>query len=224
VMINGIRVDKVFTVGDYFGEISIFTGDKRTASIIALTHAVIYEFKGPTLLSILQGTKVVETLQHLAVMRQHHSWTTISKNTVLYKLTSSQKTQLQAILHPKKYTKGSIIWTIDDFISFSCLIDEGGVILSKDDGTSARTFMATGGKKDPPSSCAPPSSSPHPLLLLPDDDEENCHFLGSGSFICDYLELRKNGGRQKTTLIAASDVLLIPMLSSGIFSKINITI
>ena len=53
VEVDGLRLDKRFTIGDYFGEISIFTGEARTASIVAATDATIYEFQGEELMTIL---------------------------------------------------------------------------------------------------------------------------------------------------------------------------
>eukprot|EP01103_Thecamoeba_quadrilineata_P015374 TRINITY_DN483_c0_g2_i1.p1 TRINITY_DN483_c0_g2~~TRINITY_DN483_c0_g2_i1.p1 ORF type:complete len:809 (+),score=173.18 TRINITY_DN483_c0_g2_i1:72-2498(+) len=130
VEIDGKRSNKIFTVGDYFGEISIFTGDKRTASIVALTDVVIYEFQGDLLRNLLKDTVVVSKLQHVAQMRQLQSWAVISKNSVLHKMTSSQKTQLQSVLHHVHLKPGESLWNAGDDALSAVLVDDGRLVLT----------------------------------------------------------------------------------------------
>eukprot|EP01103_Thecamoeba_quadrilineata_P016437 TRINITY_DN5497_c0_g1_i1.p1 TRINITY_DN5497_c0_g1~~TRINITY_DN5497_c0_g1_i1.p1 ORF type:complete len:828 (-),score=148.88 TRINITY_DN5497_c0_g1_i1:171-2429(-) len=130
VEIDGKRLNKVFTVGDYFGEISIFTGDKRTASIVALTDVVIYEFQGDLLRNLLKDTVVVSKLQHVAQMRQLQSWSVISNNSVLHKMTSSQKTQLQSVLHHVHLKPGESLWNAGDEALSAVLVDNGRLVLT----------------------------------------------------------------------------------------------
>eukprot|EP01103_Thecamoeba_quadrilineata_P002514 TRINITY_DN12464_c0_g1_i1.p1 TRINITY_DN12464_c0_g1~~TRINITY_DN12464_c0_g1_i1.p1 ORF type:complete len:817 (+),score=167.81 TRINITY_DN12464_c0_g1_i1:39-2489(+) len=132
VEIDGQRAgNKIFTTGDYFGEISVFTGDRRTASIVSLTDVVVYEFSGSTLLHILQGTPVVQRLQHVAQMRQMQSWGVLSNNPVLCKLTASQKTQLQAIMHAKTVNAGEVLWSPGKPIQFIVVVASAHLKLTR---------------------------------------------------------------------------------------------
>ncbi|KNC52826.1 cGMP-dependent 3',5'-cGMP phosphodiesterase A [Thecamonas trahens ATCC 50062] len=130
VEVNGRRLDKTFTTGDYFGEISVFSRDKRTASIIALTNAVIYEFGGNELFELLSDAGAIDRLRNVAEMRQEHSWGVIAGNSVLARLTSNQKTQLQGILERCTAVPGEALWCEGDAYEHCVLLDDAQLTLT----------------------------------------------------------------------------------------------
>lgn len=132
VEVNGRRLDKIFTTGDYFGEIAVFKSAERTASIVALTNAVIYEFAGKLLFEVLSDAGMIDKLRNVADMRQEHSWSVISGNSVLNRLTSNQKTQLQAILRRVEVEGGGSFWSVGDAATVCVLVDEGDAIVRFD--------------------------------------------------------------------------------------------
>jgi CRP-like cAMP-binding protein/phosphoribosyl 1,2-cyclic phosphodiesterase len=119
---------KTYTTGDYFGETSLVTGNKRNADILAVTDVEVIEFDRYDFLYLLRGTDVMERMRHLDEMRSQSSWDVINTNSVLATLSSSQKTQLQAILHRRTIKKGEVLWGKGGESIEAVLVDEGKLI------------------------------------------------------------------------------------------------
>lgn len=101
---------KNLTVGDHFGEMSIVTKLPRTATIIASTDIEVIEFSGHEFMHMVRDTNAIERLRHLGLMQREESWQAICQNSVLCKMSSSQKTYLQSILHKKDAQRGEVLW------------------------------------------------------------------------------------------------------------------
>lgn len=115
---------KNYTTGDYFGETSLVTGKPRNATITAVTDVLVIEFDSYDFLHLVRGTDIIERMRHLAEMRKLRSWAVINSNTVLCDLTSSQKTQLQAILHQRKVEAGDTLWREKEAAREAFMVDD----------------------------------------------------------------------------------------------------
>jgi CRP-like cAMP-binding protein len=125
VSVPGVGVVKTLTVGDHFGEMSIVTGAKRTATIYALTDVETVEYSKPEFLHLVRRTNAIERLKHLGAMQRQQSWQVISCNSILEKLTSAQKTYLQSILHWRELKKGDVLWVAGEAATEAVLIESG---------------------------------------------------------------------------------------------------
>jgi CRP-like cAMP-binding protein/phosphoribosyl 1,2-cyclic phosphodiesterase len=120
--------NKNLVIGDYFGEMSLVTGTRRTASVIAKTNVDVISFKKEDFLSILRGnTESVEFIQNLSKRRQEPSWEIISFNSILTRMTNAQKTRFQALLQKKDIKKNEYIWKNGEPATIGYLIGEGQV-------------------------------------------------------------------------------------------------
>lgn len=131
---------KKYTTGDYFGETSLVTGNKRNATIIAVTDVEVIEFDRYDFLYLLRGTDVMDRMRHLDEMRSERSWDVINANTVLSTLSSSQKTQLQAILHRREVKAGEILWEVGADASEALLVDDGELAFVGEDDEDLPPF------------------------------------------------------------------------------------
>jgi len=112
--------------GDYFGEMALVTGSKRTATAKAKTEVDLVSFTKEDFLSILRGhSEIVEFILNLSRRRQEPSWAIISSNTVLSQMTNAQKTRFQALLGRREIKRGDHLWHAGEHATFAYLIGEG---------------------------------------------------------------------------------------------------
>jgi CRP-like cAMP-binding protein/glyoxylase-like metal-dependent hydrolase (beta-lactamase superfamily II) len=132
---------KNYTTGDYFGETSLVTGNKRNATILAVTDVEVIEFDRYDFLYLIRGTNVVERMRHLDEMRRQRSWDVINTNSVLSTLSSSQKTQLQAILRKRDVASGEVLWEKNSVASEAILVDEGQLVFEGGEDAGLTPFV-----------------------------------------------------------------------------------
>jgi CRP-like cAMP-binding protein len=124
---------------------SLVTGSKRTATCIAKTDVEVITFAKEDFLSILRGnSETIEFLLNLSkrrlrypymisdvnimiLFRQEPSWQVISANSAFSRMTNSQKTRLQALLHRMDITKDSYVWKASEDATMGFLVAEGCV-------------------------------------------------------------------------------------------------
>jgi len=122
----GSQLNKNLVAGDYFGEMSLVTGEARTATVVAKTHVDVVCFRKEDFLSILRGNnETVESIINLSHRRQEPSREIIERNSVFQRMTNLQKTKLQAILHRVQVKKGQLLWKAGHPAAFGYLVGEG---------------------------------------------------------------------------------------------------
>ena len=124
-------VIKQLTVGDHFGEMSIVTGEARTASITALTPVEVIQFSKQEFLYIVRHTDCISRLQQLGVIQRSPSWQAISANSALSQLSSAQKTYLQSLFEHRSVPQGSCLWQAGEAATEAVLIADGKFYFSR---------------------------------------------------------------------------------------------
>ena len=122
---------KQLTVGDHFGEMSIITGEKRTASVKALTPVEVIQFSKQEFLYIVRHTDAISRLQQLGVIQRSPSWQAISANSALSQLSSAQKTYLQSLFVHRLVEQGDTVWQAGDPATEAVLIADGQFYFSR---------------------------------------------------------------------------------------------
>jgi len=130
VKINGEFL-KFLTVGDHFGEMSIVSGELRTATITAITPVEVLQFTKNEFLHLVRRTNAIERLRQLGIIQRTQSWQVISSNSVLAKLTSSQKTYLQSIFQQKEIKTNDTIWQQDEEATEAVLVAGGKFVFAR---------------------------------------------------------------------------------------------
>ena len=125
------EVIKQLTVGDHFGEMSIVTGEKRTASIKALTPVEVIQFSKQQFLYIVRHTDAITRLQQLGVIQRSPSWQVITANSSLSQLSSAQKTYLQSLFIHRVVRKGDTVWQAGETATEAVLIADGQFYFSR---------------------------------------------------------------------------------------------
>lgn len=135
-----VRVDgelvKTLTVGDHFGEMSIVTRLPRTATIATLTEAELIEFTGHEFMHLVRNTSAIDRLRHLGLMQREQSWQVICSNSVLGRLSSTQKTYLQSILRKHDSERGEVLWESGQQAKIAVLVEEGKFVFARAKHTS----------------------------------------------------------------------------------------
>ena len=122
---------KQLTVGDHFGEMSIITGEKRTASVKALTPVEVIQFSKQEFLYMVRHTDAISRLQQLGVIQRSPSWQAISANSALSQLSSAQKTYLQSLFVHRLVAKGDTVWQASEPATEAVLIADGQFYFSR---------------------------------------------------------------------------------------------
>lgn len=121
---------KSFNVGDFFGETSLVTGEKRNADVFARSNVV----KGKIVVAVIKanefneltaGTTVKKRLVRLGNIRKMNSWQLLSKNSVLNQFSTASKTQLETIMHLRLFKKDQCVWKLRDCANYIILIRSG---------------------------------------------------------------------------------------------------
>jgi len=123
------EVLKTYVAGDYFGETALLFDEPRNADVIAVMESTLLEFDKYDFLYLLRHTDIAERLVRLAHMRTERSWEVFGKNTMLRRLTSAQKTQLQTYLVSRPMRADEVLWQAGEPAKEAILIDEGKVSL-----------------------------------------------------------------------------------------------
>ncbi|EGR34400.1 hypothetical protein IMG5_013180 [Ichthyophthirius multifiliis] len=123
-----IKLDKYFSIGDYFGEISVLdSNSKRIANAQSVNEStlLILEKHDFNFIFGTENNVVLKKLKQLSKVRKSQAIEIIDKNSILEKLEQFQKTELEMIMKEKKYQKGDIIWNFDQEIQISILLKKG---------------------------------------------------------------------------------------------------
>jgi len=191
---------KFFRVGDYLGEISIMTGEERTATIAAETKCTVIEIDKYAFHYLIgKDQHLDDRMRCLVKSRIDGSWHAIAQNSILRMLSVTQKTSLQAFLHIQSVAKDEVIWAKGQSASCAVLILSGNFILEEIHRVDPYELM---------------TSTRHPHKFNANENQQVIAFdpLTVGTFICDALAI--------TTDVPLT-VSLVCDSDEGVIFKIN---
>jgi len=117
---------KIFRPGDFLGEVSVVTGEVRTATVVADTSVVTFEVDRYAFdYLVMHDARLKIRMTNLIKARSYGSWGAITANQLLSRFTSSQKTQLQALLTGRILRKGDVVWAKGEPVKIGVLISKG---------------------------------------------------------------------------------------------------
>lgn len=117
---------KVFRPGDFLGEVSVVTGEVRTATVVADVEVTTFEVDRYAFdYLVMHDSRLKIRMTNLIKARSDGSWAAISQNQLLNRLTSSQKTQLQALLTGRILRKGDVVWAKGEPVKIGVIISKG---------------------------------------------------------------------------------------------------
>ncbi|GBG27927.1 cGMP-dependent 3',5'-cGMP phosphodiesterase A [Hondaea fermentalgiana] len=120
---------KEFGPGDYFGELALLSGDRRrSADIVASTEMTLIELDAHAFRYLLDTTPGLEyRMERLSRIRCSLSWKAIGANSVLSRLGSKQRSQLQSVLQVQHAVAGTKLWTKNQPTTCAYLLAGGKV-------------------------------------------------------------------------------------------------
>lgn len=117
---------KVFRPGDFLGEVSVVTGETRSVTVTADTEVVTFEVDRYAFdYLIMHDSKLKVRMNNLIKTRSDGSWGAIAANQLLSRFTSSQKTQMQALLTSRILRKGDVVWAKGESVTIGVIISKG---------------------------------------------------------------------------------------------------
>lgn len=128
---EGLEHKKIYGSYEYFGELSLLTGQVRMADIVAETEVIAYSMERTRFLHFIAGTEFEKTLLRLAQMRSSDTWNLLSDSQLLKLCTSYQKTWLESILIPIDNVEPGIIMAEGKPTEQIYLIRKGEVTVEK---------------------------------------------------------------------------------------------
>ena len=121
---KGGRSIKKYDAGDYFGETALILDQPRSADVVAKTPVDLVAIDRGDFMLALRGTSTLRRLENLARLRNEGAWELMEVNTVLSRLTSAQKTQLQSYLVPHAARENEVLWGDGEIPRRAFLVDD----------------------------------------------------------------------------------------------------
>lgn len=128
---EGLEHKKIYGSYEYFGELSLLTGQVRMADIVAETEVIAYSMERTRFLHFIAGTEFEHTLLRLAQMRSSDTWNLLSDSQLLKLCTSYQKTWMESILIPIDNVEPGVIMAEGKPTEQVYLIRKGEVTVKK---------------------------------------------------------------------------------------------
>ncbi|GBG29458.1 cAMP-dependent protein kinase regulatory subunit [Hondaea fermentalgiana] len=188
--VNGVSDSKLFNVGDYFGETSLVTGAPRNANVDAVTAVWAATLSLTHFNALVRGTSIREDLISLSETRKTNSWQLVSNHSILGKLSSTAKTQLEVIMVERHFVAGEVAWETGDHADFVMLV-QSGLFHLKCDAMALRRDLALSVMVDPNSGTlrimgckvyrSPSSAARDPAIPLVGDKQINGTTTGISS-------------------------------------------
>jgi CRP-like cAMP-binding protein len=135
VRVEGIPEAKGKTYGtyEYFGETSLIINAKRNADMVADTEVIVYSISKVLFLNYIDGTDLEENFKNLAKIRKSNSWAVLTESSTFRKMTSAQKTQLEAIMVYEELPIGTVLIEQGKKFNKAFIIRDGIVEVSKNE-------------------------------------------------------------------------------------------
>ncbi|GBG27624.1 cAMP-dependent protein kinase regulatory subunit [Hondaea fermentalgiana] len=176
------KTKKVFKVGDYLGEISVITGEDRTATIVAETACTIVEVdKYAFHYFLMKDKKLYAKMECLVRSRMDGSWHAIARNSLLRRLSAAQKTSLQAFLHRRQFKRGDEVWRKGSTGHGAVLILSGDFVFEEVHNADPFELLTA-------------TRHPHQKRAHMAQESESLSFdpLTTGCFVCDLFAMSAN--------------------------------
>ncbi len=136
---GSVRIDAKYLVRskymgsyEYFGEVALLTGAKRTANIFAETDATIYTITRSQFLNFISGTEFERLLHRLIQNRNQRVWNILAGSPFFSVLTDYQRMWLESVLLIEKYSGDGDLLLEGDTLPGIYILLEGEVTCSKD--------------------------------------------------------------------------------------------
>jgi len=128
---EGLERDKIYGPYDYFGEVSLITGQKRAADIYAETDVVLFTIEKDKFLNFIVGTEFEKILRKVAATRSSETWNLLSINNFFKRCTPTQKTWLESIFVPQTIETPEILIREGEILHTLYLIRDGEIEVFK---------------------------------------------------------------------------------------------
>jgi len=127
---------------DYFGEVSMLTGENHLATAIATSHVEMVEVSRESFTHLL-GTRPLlkERVMRRSRLRYTESWRAIAANSVFSTFGMAQVTQLQSVMQEEAVKAGQPIWRRGDLVVDVILVGEGKFHLEELPLTAQQPFV-----------------------------------------------------------------------------------
>ncbi|HMB01956.1 MAG TPA: cyclic nucleotide-binding domain-containing protein, partial [Spirochaetota bacterium] len=97
-----------------FGERSLILNKPRSADVFADTDIEALSISKEAFLNLIEGTEAEKKLKHIALNRDQESWEALQSTELFNLLTSSQKTDLELVLHREEISKDTLLFQKND--------------------------------------------------------------------------------------------------------------
>jgi len=128
---KGLERDKIYGPYDYFGEVSLITGQKRAADIYAETDVILFTIEKDKFLNFIVGTEFEKILKKVAATRSIETWNLLSMNNFFKLCTPTQKTWLESIFIPHTIEEPETIITEGEILEALYIIRAGEIDVYK---------------------------------------------------------------------------------------------
>ncbi len=135
---NGV---KRFGNYQYFGEVSIILNKPRTANVFAETDIEALVISSSSFLNLIRGTSVERKLKKIALNRDEESWAALSSTRLFSTLTSSQKTDLELLLHREYINSNKTLIRFGEKVKSLYIFHSGRVEVMNKKGKTGKAKM-----------------------------------------------------------------------------------
>jgi CRP-like cAMP-binding protein/phosphoribosyl 1,2-cyclic phosphodiesterase len=130
-VIRNNKTLKRYTTGDYFGETALILDQPRRADVKAETAVEVFAIDRDNFLSLLRGSETLDRLKRLARGQSEGTWELLAKNSMLLKMSSAQKTQLETFFTPEPVAAGAQLWRAGEVPKRAFLLDTADVVIDE---------------------------------------------------------------------------------------------
>jgi CRP-like cAMP-binding protein len=123
------RILTTYDAGGYFGEKSLFSDEKRTATARAKTDVKLLSIRKEEMLSLIRGTAAAILLRRIADFQNVELRDALMNNPILGSLSSTQQTRLHGLIRPFPHAlqSGDVIAPRGSAAGCAYLIREGSI-------------------------------------------------------------------------------------------------
>ncbi len=118
---------RIFAAGDYLGELALLSEQNvRSADIIAVTDLTLIKLDSHAFKYLMDTTPGLQyRMERLGKIRCSLSWKAIAANSVLSRLRSTQRAQLQSVMQVTHVSAGDVLWHINKPVLRAYLVAAG---------------------------------------------------------------------------------------------------
>ncbi len=128
---DNLKMKKLYGTYEYFGEVALITGQKRTADVHAETDIVVFTIGKDKFLNFIDGTDFEKTLIKLVQIRTSETWNLLSTSKFFRYCTSTQKTWLESIFIPVSREGAGMLIKEGDHLKHIYILRSGEIQVSQ---------------------------------------------------------------------------------------------